>query len=110
MLEKGDGMTQPRHIRIVSLWIHPGQEIAFEAFEREAARIMARYGGRIDSAVRIRPGGVGDQPFEVHVVSFPAGESVKSYADDPETVALRGRRDSIIARTVVLEGCEAGPY
>jgi elongation factor Tu len=26
------------------------------------------------------------------------------------TVALRGRRDSIIARTVVLEGCEAGPY
>ena len=103
-------MTQSRHIRIVSLWIHPGQDIAFEAFEREAARIMARYGGRIDSAVRIRPSGAGDQPFEVHVVSFPTGESVKSYADDPETVAVRARRNGIIAKTVILEGHEAGPY
>ena len=34
-----------RHVLIVSLWIHPGQEAAFDAFEREAPRIMDRHKG-----------------------------------------------------------------
>lgn len=40
-------MRQPRYVWVVSLWIHPGQEAAFEAFERAAVRIMERHGGRI---------------------------------------------------------------
>ncbi|MFT3725168.1 MAG: hypothetical protein QM773_16475 [Hyphomonadaceae bacterium] len=97
-----------RYIRIVSLWIQPGQEAAFEAFERDAVRIMVRHGGRIDSAVRV--GGEGDRPFEVHLVSFPDPAAADSYAADPETQSLRTRRAAIIARTTVLEGREAGPY
>lgn len=97
-----------RYVRVVSLWIHPGQAAAFGAFEREAARIMARHGGRIDTAVRI--GGAGDSPFEVHVVSFPDRAAADSYAEDTETMALRTRRATIIARTEVLEGRPAGPY
>ncbi len=97
-----------RYIRIVNLWIHPGQEAAFEAFERDAARIIARHGGRIDSAVRID--GKGDLPFEVHVVSFPDPAAADSYAADPETLSLRTRRAAIIVRTEFLEGREAGPY
>lgn len=97
-----------RYVRVVSLWIHPGQEVALEAFEREAARIMARHGGRIDSATRIAGGG--DSPFEVYIVSFPDLAAADSYAADPETVELRARRAAIIARTEVLEGREAGPY
>ena len=97
-----------RYIRIVNLWIQPGQEAAFEAFERDAARIMARHGGRIDSAVRVDGGG--DLPFEVHVVSFPGPGEADSYAADPETLSLRTRRAAIIARTESLEGREAGPY
>lgn len=103
-----------RHIRIVSLWIHPGQEAAFEAFEQEAARNMARHGGRIDHAVRLtQPDGVGTNdatPYEMHVVSFPDGAAVQAYANDPATLALVGRRSAIIARTVVMSGREAGPY
>jgi antibiotic biosynthesis monooxygenase (ABM) superfamily enzyme len=102
-------MTE-RYIRVVSLWIHPGQEAAFEAFERDAARIMARHGGRIDSAVRVAADRAGDAPFEVHVVSFPERGAAESYAADAETVELRRRRDGIIARTDVLEGRAAGPY
>ncbi len=97
-----------RYIRIVSLWIHPGQEAAFEAFERDAARIMARHGGRIDSAVRLS--GKRDLPFEVHVVSFPDPAAADSYATDPETTSLKARRAAIIARTELLEGREVGPY
>ena len=103
-------MSERRYVRVVSLWIHPGQEAAFEAFEREAVRIMGRHGGRIDSAVRIAAAGAGDPPFEVHVVSFPDRAAADSYASDPETVELRRRRAEIISRTEVLEGNPAGPY
>ena len=97
-----------RYVRVVSLWIHPGQAAAFEAFERDAARIMARHGGRIDSAVRIEPGGEGGGPFEVHIVSFPDRAAADSYASDPETLKLSGRRAEIIARTEMLAGFPAG--
>lgn len=103
-------MTEARYVRVVSLWIHPGREAGFEAFEREAAAIMARFGGRIDSAVRTQLGGAGDSPFEVHVVSFPDRAAADSYGAAPETVQLRVRRSEIIARTEVLEGHSAGPY
>lgn len=103
-------MTQPRYVRVVSLWIHPGQEAAFEAFERDAARIMERHGGRIDSAVRIAPGREADAPFEVHIVSFPSRAMAESYAADRETAGLMALRAEIIAQTDVIEGSEAGPY
>lgn len=101
-----------RCIRVVSLWLHPGQEAAFEAFEKDAARLMARHGGRIDRAIRIdQPvGGAGDAPFEVHFVSFPDAPSFDAYASDPETLALRPRRNLIISRTLSFSGHEAGPY
>lgn len=98
-----------RFFRIVSLWIHPGQGAAFEVFEREAARIMARHSGRIDRAIRITEQGA-DAPFEVRLVSFPDRAAADSCAGDPETVELRKNRPEIIARTEVLCGQEAGPY
>lgn len=103
-------MTQPRYVRVVSLWIHPGQEAAFEAFERDAARIMERHGGRIDSAVRVAPGREADAPFEVYIVSFPNRAMAESCAADRETAGLMDRRAEIFARTFVIEGAEAGPY
>jgi hypothetical protein len=35
---------------VVLLWIYPGKESAFEAFESRAAQIMAQHGGRIENA------------------------------------------------------------
>lgn len=101
----------------VSLWIHPGQEAAFEAFEREAARAMGVYGGRIEQAVRLDPGlgvpgqgAAASQPFEIHLVSFPSESAWESYRAGPEAAALAGRRAAIIARTEVQRGRLAGPY
>lgn len=103
-------MLQPRHALVVSLWIHPGQEAAFEAFERDAARVMAKHGGRIDQAVRIAQGRAGDAPFEVHCVSFPDQAAAEAYAADPEMPAMLLRRAAIIARTERLVGKMAAPY
>jgi hypothetical protein len=103
-----------RYVRVVTLWVHKGQEAAFEAFEREAARIMARHKGRIDSAVRLTPlegAGTNDAtPYEIHIVSFPNEAAAEAYAADPATLALRERRARIICRTVLMAGREAGPY
>ena len=99
-----------RVVRIVSLWVRPDQEAAFEAFECEAARNMARHGGRIDQAVRLDPTKGDATPYEVHIVSFPDEAAAESYASDPATLALRERRGSIISRTEVVTGREAGPY
>jgi antibiotic biosynthesis monooxygenase (ABM) superfamily enzyme len=101
-----------RYVRIVSLWVHGGQEAAFEAFEREAVLIMARHGGRIDHAIRLgRPTGASDpSPFELHIVSFANEAAAAAYALDPETLALRERRAQIFAKTVVQRGRTAGPY
>ncbi len=104
-------MSESRQVRVVSLWVHPGQEAAFEVFEQDAARRMARHGGRTDSAVRVEnPGGASDAPYEIHVVSFPNAAAVAAYAGDPETLGLLDRRNAIISRTVVVAGREAGPY
>jgi antibiotic biosynthesis monooxygenase (ABM) superfamily enzyme len=103
-----------RFVLLVHLWIHPGQEAAFEAFEREAARLMARHGGRIDTAIRMTsPDGAGPNdatPYEVHVVSFPDRAAWEAYGQDPETLKLREKRGQIIARTALMQGREAGPY
>lgn len=103
-----------RYIRLIHLWVHEGQEAAFDAFERQAARIMARHQGRIDTAVRLTPppgaGPADATPYEVHVVSFPDQAAFNAYANDPATLALRERRARIISRTVVQAGRVAGPY
>ncbi len=103
-----------RHVRVVQLWIHPGQEEAFEAFEREAAGIMARHGGRIDQAVRLVPlEGAGPEdatPYELHIVSFPDKAAFEAYFNDPATRVLREKRSKIISRTELMAGREAGPY
>ena len=105
-------MTKSQHVRVVSLWIHPGQEGAFDAFERDAARIIARHGGRIDSAVRLTPSRAAQDatPYELHIVSFPDEAAADSYANDPETLVLREKRGRIISRTEVMTGQPVGPY
>lgn len=99
-----------RSLRVVSLWVRPGQEAAFEDFERKAARIMARHGGRIDCAVRPAPGAGEDAPFEVHIVSFPDEAAYAAFRSDPDRLALADQRERIIARHLILAGREAGPY
>jgi antibiotic biosynthesis monooxygenase (ABM) superfamily enzyme len=103
-----------RFILLVHLWVHPGQETAFDAFEREAARLMARHKGRIDCPIRMTPpegsGPMDATPYEVHVVSFPDKAAWEAYGADPETLKLRERRSKIIARSALMQGREAGPY
>lgn len=85
---------------MVSLWLK-GDVREFEEFERAAARIMAKHGGRIESVVRLPESG---GPFEVHVVTFPDEPAFEAYRDDPRFRDLQALRERAISRTEVRRG------
>lgn len=96
-------------ILLVSVWLKDGDVGAFEAFEGRVARIQARHGAKIERAIRL---GTQDDstPFEVHVVRFASAEQLTAYRADPAIRALAAEREGIIARTVIAEGHDVGPY
>jgi uncharacterized protein (DUF1330 family) len=100
--------TESRLTFIVSIWLKDNDVAGFEAFERQAAAIMAAHGGRVESVVRC--GGEGGAPFEVHVVSFPDAATAGAYRADPRLVKLFPLRDRVIARTEVWTGQQRSAY
>jgi antibiotic biosynthesis monooxygenase (ABM) superfamily enzyme len=103
--------TPPLYI-LVRLWIHQGREAEFEAYERKVSRIMARYGGVIERAIRTSKASDDgpDEPFEVHVLRFPSRELYEAYRDDAERRSLSAERAGIIANTDSLVGTPGPTY
>lgn len=97
---------------LVRLWIHRAVEAEFEAYERKVARIMARYGGVIERAIRTSRASddVSDEPFEVHVLKFPSRDRYDAYRDDAERRSLGDERTRLIARTDTLVGTPGPAY
>lgn len=100
--------TESRVTFIVSIWLKDNDVAGFEAFERQAAAIMAAHGGRVDNVVRC--GGEGTAPFEVHLVSFLDAAAASAYRADPRLVKLLPVRDRVIARTEVWTGQQRSAY
>lgn len=99
-----------RHTLIASIWLKNGDVERYEAFERAAARVMSKHGGRIERALRIGRSNVPDAPFEVHLTSFPDAAAYAAYQIDPETRELAALRAAVIARMVIHSGSELPPY
>lgn len=103
--------TPPLYI-LVRLWTHRGLEAEFEVYERKVSRIMARYGGVIERAIRTSRASdaESDEPFEVHVLKFPSRQLYDAYLDDAERRSLRGERAGIITKTDILVGTPGPSY
>ena len=97
---------------LVRIWIRRGLETEFEAYESKVSRIMARYGGVIERAIRTsRASDDGSgEPFEVHVLKFPSRDLYDEYRDDAERRSLSGERDGIITNTDSLVGAPGPTY
>jgi glyoxylase I family protein len=78
----------------------------FRRFEREAARVMGRYGGVIERQVMIAGDGGGDRFQEVHIVTFPDDQAWGAYRHDPELLALQPLREACVVETEILVGEE----
>ena len=105
-------MTTSSVYLVVRIWIDRALEAEFEAYERKVSRIMARYGGVIERAIRTsRPSGDGsDEPFEVHVLKFPSRDRYDAYVNDAERRSLSSERARIIARSDSLVGAPGPAY
>ena len=105
-------MATPSLYIVVRLWIHKGRETEFEAYESKVARIMARYGGVIERAVRTAktPEERSGEPFEVHVIKFPSHDLYEAYLNDADRRSLSGERSSIIANSEALVGTPGPTY
>lgn len=104
--------TPPLYI-LVRLWIHRGLEAEFEVYERKVSRIMARYGGVIERAIRTlrtSDDDGSDEPFEVHLLRFPSQDLYDAYRDDAERRSLSSERAGVIANTDILVGTPGPTY
>jgi len=105
-------MAIPPLYILVRIWIHSGRETEFEAYESKVSRIMARYGGVIELAIRTT--GASDQgsdePFEVHVLKFPSRELYDAYLNDAERRSLSEERAGIITNSDALFGTPGPAY
>lgn len=100
-----------RYILIVSLWLKNNDATAFEVFEQQAAKAMAKFDGRIERAIRISTAQEqDDRPFEIHIVSFPSAAAFQMYRQSSESRDIAQTRDAVVLKTVVLAGSEVKAY
>ncbi|MQA92646.1 MAG: hypothetical protein GEU90_20895 [Gemmatimonas sp.] len=98
-------------ILVVSLWINPTRVAEFVAYERRASRIMARYGGQIERAIRLDGEPRSEEPpFEIHIVRFPDEDAFDCYRSDSELTALSPAREEVILRTSIERGYRIHDY
>jgi antibiotic biosynthesis monooxygenase (ABM) superfamily enzyme len=105
-------MATPPFYILVRIWIHRGRETEFEAYERKVSRIMARYGGVIERAIRtVRAADDrSDEPFEVHLLKFPSRDLYDAYRDDAERHSLSDERAGIVTNSDSLVGTPGPTY
>ena len=96
---------------LVNIWLKNNDVDAFQAFESKVARIQARHGAKLERAIRLdNPDQDPGVPFEVHVVGFASREQLAAYRADAAMRELAAERDRIIARTMIVEGCDVDLY
>jgi uncharacterized protein (DUF1330 family) len=92
----------------VLLFLIPDQEEAFARYENHALSLVTAHGGQV--VCRLRPGPEAfispgnEQPYEVHVLSFPTSEAFQEFMQNPTRVAQAHLREQAIARTVIITG------
>ena len=99
-------MSSARLTLVAALYINEGREQEFDQFETAAAQVMKRYGGGIDRRIKIALSAADDQPYEIHVVSFPDERSFQNYRSDPDLQALSDLRTKAIRETKLWFGSE----
>lgn len=90
------------------IYIKEGQEAVFDQFEAVAIPLIARYSGEL--LFRVRPGQQAyiesaiDQPYEIHLVSFPAETDFRAFMADEERKKFLHLKEASIRSTWLLKG------
>lgn len=90
------------------IYLKPGKEAVFEAFEAVAIPLIARYNGKLIH--RVRPAasafidGEPDRPYEIHLVSFPAEGDLEAFGRDPGRASVLHLKEESVERIVMISG------
>ena len=103
-------MSDERLVIVATLTVRVAALAEFRAFERHAARVMARYGGAIERTVFATVDGAPDLAREIHVVTFPNAAAFERYRSDPELSARASDRDRAIVKTEIVTGVDGPDY
>lgn len=89
------------------IYLKPGKEDVFEAFEAVAIPLIARYNGRLILRVRPSPEAFIDgeaRPYEIHLVSFEAESDFEAFARDPERASMLHLKEASVERIAMIRG------
>ena len=91
-------------IVIELVYLQPGQEAAFEAFEQVALARLAAHGGELLLRQRggAALGGALDPPDELHIVRFPDEAAFAAFAADPERARVLPLKEAAVRTTWVV--------
>ena len=90
------------------LYVRPGMEESFHAFEDRVLPLLARHGGEL--VMRLRPprdafiAGSEQPPYELHVVRFNDEAGLAAYANDEERRRWVHLKDASVERSVIVKG------
>jgi|SRR5262245_12666088 len=90
------------------VYLNPGKEAMFEAFENVALALIPKYGGQL--LLRVRPtsetviAATEEIPYEVHVVCFPSENDFKAFSQDPERQLILHLKDESVRSSMLVRG------
>lgn len=90
------------------IYIRKGQEEVFHRFEDGVLPLLKKHGGEL--IYRARPDAAsvitcpGEQPYEIHLVTFQNKAGFEAYRDDPGRLKFMQLKNESVARVLLLEG------
>jgi uncharacterized protein (DUF1330 family) len=90
------------------IFIKPGCEQEFHAFEDKVLPLLKAHGGEL--VYRIRPGknafieSSRPLPYEIHLVTFASKGGFQTYAADPQRLAAIELKNNSVEKIILIEG------
>lgn len=92
------------------IFIHPGQENAFDEFESIAIPTISKYNGKL--LFRLRPTDSDfveihmDRPYEIHLVSFERQQDFENFLKDEERRKFLHLKEQSIRSSILIQGTQ----
>ena len=90
------------------IYIHPGREDTFDAFEDVAIPLIGKYNGELLLRLRPSPGAFiapsAEHPYEVHLVSFESDADFEAFKTDKERERFLHLKEAAIRKVLLIKG------
>lgn len=102
--------TKPMIYYTQLIFIKPGCEQQFHAFEEKVLPLLKGHNGSL--VYRVRPGKSAfiensrELPYEIHLVTFGSKADFEGYKNDPKRLDLIEMKNNSVEKIILIEGVE----